>query len=1678
MSENGENPPNVANLNSSGKTVTEQPSIATTSTSAVESIVAILSNETFMGMLADKLSERSEKASSEILSRKTTPDDTTATENDDENCDTSKQVQLKMPNFILPQLDSSDRLYGHKNFRDWKSRVERDITAMGRLDFLMKSFGGNDSPFPSTARKMYNAQVLQYLEATLNAGPKALMTNETDASVVYAKLIKTYGKTDLQKQVDLWDSWGRLNYQYRSNPTRFVNEFEVHLDDFRKLGIVFLEKTIVGLFLHKMRVRLDTNSPFTGFYSTISTLPDELKTFEYVKNTFLDIANGIYDRQQHDNAGKYEVKRKNCGIVSNIEVNDENSTPRINCSNCGLDDLVEDIMTFCDRCSSCHALELTSTVDQVTVHFSSDEESVNSVSDECEKQSMIIYRTVTVPGKRKHDSGNATVNGDKKRNRFGDNTSNVTTKTSQSGARKDGDKGGSKPGSSKFENRNNSDQRKGKSTSLQSRYTYEQLQQLKSMTPADKKSAQCRKCGELFHTAIECKNGGRVCYFCGKMGHEKKECPEYKKKEGKLNVDISKFVHLSTFLVDSGANYHVVGNREALENFCEFSTPQRAKTAQKDSNLFSVGEGNLPILVQFGKFSHILVLRKVQLVLNVDENVLSVKAFNSQFKTLITFNDKSGYISSRKLKKKSLLHIRDGLYRLTAKTTVPMKTNFNEPHKTVLLNTIGNDINDHSNRVIENSCVPVVDKYKNKESSVQLHKVVKTVSLKTCTTRRQRRNARKNLTRAQLKALEREGEIWHKRMGHISSSYLAKLPQVTTGVGDLSCELTKANCEICAKSKMTRKACTKDRERATRPCQLLHSDLLTISPPTFSQKNKYVLVLVDDYSRYSQLFIMKSKTEVPKLLKVGLHVLKSVSPHMCFQTLRCDSGTEFLGQETLSVLQEFGIALQCSEPNLHQHNGTAERFNRTIQERARALLFQSGFPATFWGLAFQAACYIYNRTPHYAIDFLTPNEKLFGKIPDLGYLKLFGARAFVKVENVPKGKKMDSRSTKMYVAGYTETGYTLYDPKTKKTIQSSNVLIDESVTYKCETSENLVEDSSFTVVSPECDLCENGNESVNTSVGISNGPSTSTELPTVSRSSDAGVSQVNNESQKSDLFGEIEKVIEIDIDWDDTAVDDTTDPAVNPLNIYKCALNPYTYVCDNNIYAADNIPQSYSEAITCKDKSKWQVAIQSELQSLAQHQVWKLVPYTEDIKPIPLKWIFNVKSDGTYKARLVVVGCRDPEKYAPEDLASPTPSPLVTKWFLAISARFKWHLEQIDIKTAFLYSDIDRDKYVCVPDGIPQDRTKFVCKLQKALYGLATAPRCWFQTIDKFLVNECGFERNLREPCVFVKRSNSKVEVLVLLYVDDMLLQGPQKESVLAVIMKLQTHFEVKALGFPTKFLGLEIKACDTGLFVHQTSYTESALKELHMDSSRPVDTPMVPQSKNVRPTCESDVAYSFKKAVGTLLYLAVFSRPDVAFAVNYLARFQANPQTEHWMLIKRICRYLRGTSSYGLMFLCQETAHPIQCYVDSDFAGDIKSTKSTTGFLLFVYGCPVHWCSRLQSIVAQSSAEAEFMAISHAASEIMFLAQLMEETIMISSYPVPMYEDNMAARQNCLTSTSKSRLKHLKRKYLLIKTYVSNKYIDVIKIGTKQQLADILTKALLVNTFRLLRDQIVTKLE
>ena len=304
---------------------------------------------------------------------------------------------------------------------------------------------------------------------------------------------------------------------------------------------------------------------------------------------------------------------------------------------------------------------------------------------------------------------------------------------------------------------------------------------------------------------------------------------------------------------------------------------------------------------------------------------------------------------------------------------------------------------------------------------------------------------------------------------------------------------------------------------------------------------------------------------------------------------------------------------------------------------------------------------------------------------------------------------------------------------------------------------------------------------------------------------------------------------------------------------------------------------------------------------------------------------------------------------------------------------------------------------------------------------MPTAPKCWYNEFCTFLIS-IGFIRNEREPCIFVMRIGTIIIILVT-YVDDFMITGNNLKEIQHIEEKLKNKFEIKELGIPRKFLGFEIDWKEEGksVLLHQSKYLNSILKLFEVSTRKLVNTPMVPfssQKENDKIQVEEQ-PYSYKQAIGAILYLWNNTRPDIAFAVNYHARYQSDPKKMHWVLLKRILQYLKDTTHLGLLFTktyseINTTESILNAYVDADFAGDKRTRKSTTAYIIHLFGNPVGWCSRLQRCRAESSAEAEYMAICEVAHEILFLARMFEEIIGPISYPLTLFEDSTAA---CLRS-------------------------------------------------------------
>ena len=245
------------------------------------------------------------------------------------------------------------------------------------------------------------------------------------------------------------------------------------------------------------------------------------------------------------------------------------------------------------------------------------------------------------------------------------------------------------------------------------------------------------------------------------------------------------------------------------------------------------------------------------------------------------------------------------------------------------------------------------------------------------------------------------------------------------------------------------------------------------------------------------------------------------------------------------------------------------------------------------------------------------------------------------------------------------------------------------------------------------------------------------------------------------------------------------------------------------------------------------------------------------------------------------------------------------------------------------------------------------------------------------------------------------------------------------------------------------------------------------MQDSNPVNTPADANSK-LQPATNQDEPLNqtqYQSAVGSLMYLSVSSRPDIAFAVNNLARFNSNPRKEHWSALKRVLRYLNGTINHGLLYKQGGPEHFVG-YSDADWAGDLSDRKSTSGYVFILSGGPVSWSSRKQKCVALSTAEAEYVALSAAVQECMWLRQLESELSGDNDTPTVIFEDNQSTIAMAKNPQFHGRAKHIDIRHHFVREQLAHGTIQLEYCPTTEMTADIFTKGLNGERFKNLREK------
>ena len=897
--------------------------------------------------------------------------------------------------------------------------------------------------------------------------------------------------------------------------------------------------------------------------------------------------------------------------------------------------------------------------------------------------------------------------------------------------------------------------------------------------------------------------------------------------------------------------------------------------------------------------------------------------------------------------------------------------------------------------------------------------------------------------------------LWHARMGHAAPKQLAQMVRegAVTGIGvpakDFD-KLAEQQCEPCLQGKQTRSslpAWPSDLPPVTACGEVVHTDVWgPYSSPDRDGNVSFVSVL-DDHSASVEIRLLKSKGQAgDQLLGVVRRWEKQF--HHEVAAIRSDNGREFVQRALDEWCAKEGMQRQKSAPYHPEQNGKAERLNRTLLEKVRCMLHGAGLEdkLQLWGECLQTACFVYNRTAQQGLGGKTPHEVFTGVKPDVAHLRTFGCVAYVYVPKEQRSHKLQARSRKGIYLGVDadSKGYrVLLDGKV---VVSPDVKFDETDTYPSSPSGAGEEEEE--IVPPHvAEEEEDSYGEFETADGSGSGKPDSPGGRAEAVVSPAAAAPVIRRSVRQEEIKQ-RKAAEMSA-------------------------------------AAIGVPASSDEPTVAEalKSPEWTAAMAEEISSLQDYGTWKLVDLPKGVRVLGSLWVLSTKrnEDGSirrHKARLVANGSWQMPGFDVFETAAPTSSKTTLRCLLSKVAGENMEMRQLDVRVAFLNGELEEEIYIRQPQGF-DDGSGRVCKLLKALYGLRQAPRQWHAKLKEVLLG-LGFEVSESDPCLFILRRKIG-DLYLLVYVDDMKLAAPEGDtaSLDAITKQLEQHFDIHDEGEPRVFIGMEISRDreQRTIRLTQSGYAGRIVERFggHIGSVRSL--PMT-EGLRLRAAAEGeeiDVSvYPYREIVGSLLYLAHCTRPDISYAVASLARYMHKPGVQHWTAAVNLLGYLKGTRGMGLTYGgggAGSDGHQLVVYGDADFGGDLDQRRSTTGYVTMVNGGAIGWQSKLQPTVALSTLEAEYQAASMAAREALQQRKAFEDLSMgLGDAPVVIKCDNQGTISQIKNPLGSVRTKHIDVIHHFVRDRVERGEVVMEYCPTKLMVADILTKALGDEAFRACR--------
>ena len=973
-----------------------------------------------------------------------------------------------------------------------------------------------------------------------------------------------------------------------------------------------------------------------------------------------------------------------------------------------------------------------------------------------------------------------------------------------------------------------------------------------------------------------------------------------------------------------------------------------------------------------------------------------------------------------------------------------------------------------------------------------------------------------------------ESMLWHRRFGHRNYQDVvatSKIPE-TCVPGDLEA----CDCETCAVSKARRISFPRMAldDPSLQPMEVLVADLygpVTVSPGV----KAYLFGVQCRKTRYKWGRYLDRKWETAKQMRSCLDQMHREVPDYKVRRIHTDNAKEFFTPEAVAVCTARGIYQTKTGAYSPEQNGQAERVFRTLGEGATCLLDDSGLDKGCWTYAVETLIHVSNRTSSRVLGGASPYYALYGKHPNLSHLRVFGCTAYV-LKPQHQQKKLERKAWVGAMVGYdphNSRAYIILDPVDGVLRTSVHVKFNESLMFMDRVTrpreldlQLATADVGYDTLSGSITASVGGTAAAavdGDSVGAPAPDSVGECLESVQHKAEATAAALEDELQRDghesdddekepevSIYGRRRKSTlcqdqKCPIKGAHSALEHALDAGFDGYSSsMRLAATPRKLgVMEKlGLAAATKLevipevdPKTEKEVDQSPNATLWRQAKVDEYTRLEAAGSWEKVEASSvppGTRVLGSGMVYKTKLDNEglparLKARGVVKGWKQEIGIDFDESYAPVAQHKTVRMVASLAAHKDKEIHQIDIVQAFINAGLKETVHVKDFPGfetIGSDGKPMVLKLKRSLYGLKQAPRNWNDEVHQWLEGY-GLMRSQSDPCLYVKRDKpGEVDLIVVLYVDDMMIVG-DLQDVEKFKKAIGERYQIQDLGELKWMLGMEFKRDrkNRAIEINQSMYVKQVLEKTDMADSKGAYVPMAAGTELVANTEEPPVKHDHKysRDIGSGMYAVSLTRPDGAYWIGRVSKYMNNPSQAHHKAVKNGLRYLKQTQGLGLKFGGRDIHElKLEAFADADYASDKEKRRSLSGYVIMFGGAAVSWKSKQQPCTAQSTAEAEYVALCEAAKEVVYLRRMCRDLGVEQVGPTPMYEDNQACISMVNFPVYTDRNKHIDVRYHYTRSLVEEGIVEVSYVSTHDQLADIFTKALSQIQFEKLRDRIM----